>query len=94
MGNIISFSKDVPATAPAPATKQTRKASLFETVASAAIGYFVAITTQAIVFPLFGIYLPFHNNVIIGVIFTFVSIVRGFYVRRMFEHLRITGLLT
>ncbi len=73
--------------------KQTRKASLAETCLSTAIGYVIAVTTQAIVFPWFGLYVPLSHNLLIGVIFTVVSIARGFAVRRLFEHLRVSGIL-
>jgi hypothetical protein len=74
-------------------TAQSRKASLAETLLSTAIGYVIAVTTQAIVFPWFGLHVPLHENMLIGVIFTVVSIARGFCMRRLFEHLRCTGLL-
>lgn len=73
--------------------KQTRKASFAETCLSTAIGYVIAVTTQAIVFPWFGLHVPLSHNLLIGVIFTVVSIARGFAVRRLFEHLRVSGIL-
>lgn len=73
--------------------KQSRTASFAETCLSTAIGYVIAVTTQAIVFPWFGLHVPLHTNLLIGVIFTAVSIARGFAVRRLFEHLRVAGIL-
>jgi hypothetical protein len=73
--------------------KQTRKASLLETLLSTAIGYGVAVTTQAVVFPWFGLHVPLSHNLMIGAVFTVVSIARGFAVRRLFEHLRVSGIL-
>ena len=73
--------------------KQTKKASLVETLLSTAIGYSIAVTTQIIVFPWFGLYVPLHDNLLIGCIFTVVSIARGFCVRRLFENLRVKGIL-
>lgn len=73
--------------------KQTRKASLAETLLSTAIGYGVAVTTQIVVFPWFGLYVPISHNLMIGALFTVVSVARGFAVRRLFEHLRVTGIL-
>lgn len=73
--------------------KQSRKASFAETCLSTAIGYVIAVTTQAIVFPWFGLYVPLSHNLLIGVIFTVVSIARGYMVRRLFEHLRIKAIL-
>lgn len=73
--------------------KQSRKASFAETCLSTAIGYAIAVTTQAIVFPWFGLDVPLSHNLLIGVIFTVVSIARGYMVRRLFEHLRVKAIL-
>lgn len=73
--------------------RQTRKASFAETCLSTAIGYFIACLTQIIVFPWFGLFVPLSTNLVIGAIFTIVSIARGYAVRRLFEHLRVTGIL-
>lgn len=64
---------------------QTRKQSLFETVTSTAIGYLVALATQIVVFPLYGLPVEMHQNAQIALIFTAVSLVRGYFVRRMFN---------
>lgn len=73
--------------------KQTRKASFAETCLSTAIGYIIACTTQVIVFPWFGLDVPLSHNLMIGAIFTIVSIARGYMVRRLFEHLRVKAIL-
>jgi hypothetical protein len=73
--------------------KQTRKASLAESLMNVAIGYGVALASQIIVFPWFGIYIPLSSNIAIGLIFTAVSIGRSFALRRFFEVLRVRGLL-
>ena len=66
---------------------QTKKQSLFEVCIGTAIGYFVALTTQFIVFPLFDMEVTLTSNLIIGVIFTVVSIIRSYFVRRLFNYL-------
>jgi hypothetical protein len=73
--------------------KQTRKASLTETLLNTFLGFGVALSAQVLVFPLFGIHIPLTSNFLIGAIFTVVSIGRGFVLRRLFEHLRVNGLL-
>jgi hypothetical protein len=73
--------------------KQTRKASLIETVLNTALGYGVALASQIIVFPWFGINIPISSNIAIGLIFTVISIARGFILRRAFEQLRVRGVL-
>lgn len=66
---------------------QSRKMSLLETIISTAIGYLVAVVTQICVFPLFGINIPLQDNMAIGAIFTVVSIVREYVVRRVFNRI-------
>ena len=62
--------------------------SLVEAVANVLVGYGIAVATQAMVFPLFGLQASIEDNLLIGAIFTIVSIVRGFALRRLFEALR------
>lgn len=74
-------------------TKQTRKASLAESLLNVAIGYGVALASQVLVFPLFGIHIGLGTNVAIGAIFTVISIVRSYVIRRLFEALRVSGVM-
>lgn len=69
--------------------KQSRLMSIIEQGASTVIGLVVALVTQLAVFPLFGFHPPLVDNLAITGIFTVVSIVRGFLVRRAFEALHI-----
>lgn len=68
--------------------KQTKKASLFEVITSTAIGYVAALATQLLIFPWFNIQIKFSEQLWIGVIFTIVSIVRGYLVRRLFNNIQ------
>jgi hypothetical protein len=74
-------------------TKQTKRASLAESLLNVVIGYGVALLSQIIVFPWFGIHIPLSANVGIGLVFTIISIARSFAVRRLFEVLRVSGIL-
>jgi hypothetical protein len=69
--------------------KQSRLMSLLETSLSTAIGFAVALATQVLVFPLFGFHPALHENLLITLIFTAVSIARQYLVRRLFEGLHI-----
>jgi hypothetical protein len=73
--------------------KQTRKGSLAESLMNVVIGYGTALTAQIIVFPWFGINIPLSSNIAIGLIFTAVSIARSFALRRLFEAMRVRGVL-
>lgn len=66
---------------------QSRLQSLFEAGANVLLGYGVALGAQLIVFPLFGIVIPLASNIAIGIIFTFVSLVRSYLLRRLFNWL-------
>ena len=72
---------------------QKKTTSLIETCLNTAIGYIVAITTQIIVFPFFDIEVTFNQQLAIGIIFTAVSIIRGYFIRRFFNYLYIKGIL-
>ena len=69
--------------------KQSRLMSLVESLANVLVGYGVAVITQMMVFPLFGLALTVTENLLIGLIFTAVSIVRSYALRRGFEALRV-----
>ena len=67
---------------------QTRKGSLVESCVNIAIGYGVALLSQIIIFPVFGIHVPLSTNIWIGVWFTAISLVRSYIVRRVFNRVR------
>jgi hypothetical protein len=73
--------------------KQRRISSLIEATANTVIGYGIAFGGQLIVYPWLGIEVSLGQNMLIGGIFTVLSMLRGFLVRRMFEHWRVTGIL-
>jgi hypothetical protein len=56
-----------------------------EAVANVAVGYGVAVGTQIVVFPWFGLDPSLSDTLVIGAIFTVVSIVRSYALRRLFN---------
>jgi hypothetical protein len=64
---------------------QTRAMSLVEAVANVVVGYGVAVVTQLMAFPLFGLRASLNQNLRIGLIFTNVSLVRSYALRRLFN---------
>ncbi|WP_282057566.1 DUF7220 family protein [Lentibacter algarum] len=68
--------------------KQSQFMSLLEAATNVFVGYLLAIVTQIIVFPWFGIIATLHVHLTIGLLFVGVSLVRGYLLRRLFEHLR------
>jgi hypothetical protein len=62
--------------------------SLLEAITNVVVGFLLALLTQLVLFPLLGLAISISDNVLIGAIFTAVSIVRSFTLRRLFEGLR------
>ncbi|NQW15667.1 MAG: hypothetical protein HQ479_15610, partial [Rhodobacter sp.] len=52
------------------------------------VGYGVAVATQMLVFPVFGLHTTLAQNLKMGLIFTGISILRSFLLRRIFENMR------
>ena len=72
--------------------KQSRLMSLFESVANVVVGYGVAVVTQILIFPVFGLHTTLAQNLKMGAIFTIMSIARSFALRRVFEAIRVRRL--
>lgn len=72
--------------------KQSRLMSLVEAIANVVIGFAIAVLTQLIAFPWFGLATRLSDALAIGGIFTVVSIIRSFALRRIFEALQVRGL--
>ncbi len=69
--------------------KQSRAMSLVESLANVAVGYGVAVVTQILIFPIFGLQTTLAQNLMMGAIFTVVSIGRSYALRRLFEEIRL-----
>ena len=67
---------------------QSRRQSLIEAITNVAVGYALAVLTQIVVFPWFGLQIPFRDNLAIGAIFVMISLLRSYALRRLFERLR------
>ena len=76
-----------PANRPVPS--QSPGMSLTEAIANVGVGYLVALLTQIIVFPLFGLVVGLSENLAIGALFTIASILRSYALRRLFEAIRV-----
>ena len=64
---------------------QPRLWSFIESISNVLIGYFVALFSQLLVFPIFGIHVSLRDNLLIGLFFTVISIARSYVVRRLFN---------
>jgi hypothetical protein len=66
---------------------QLKRHSFLESIINVAVGYGVALLSQIMVFPLFGMNVSLKQNIYIGLIFTVISIVRSYLLRRIFNKL-------
>lgn len=66
---------------------QTKTQSFIESCINVGIGYLIALVSQIVVFPMFDIHVSLKSNMMIGAIFTVISILRSYAVRRMFNRI-------
>lgn len=66
---------------------QSRWMSFLEATVNILVGYGLAVLTQVLVFPLFGLQASLGENLLIGGFFTVILLVRSFLLRRLFNAL-------
>ena len=64
---------------------QSKKYSLIETTTNVLAGLIISILVQMAIYPVLNIEVKFSQNIIITVVFTLVSILRGYILRRLFK---------
>lgn len=67
---------------------QSRRQSLIEAITNVVVGYALAVITQIVVFPWFGLQVPLRDNHAIGASFVMISLLRSYALRRLFERWR------
>ena len=60
---------------------QSRRQSLIEAITHVVVGYALAVNTQIVVFPWFGLQVPFRDNLAIGASFVMISLLRSYALR-------------
>lgn len=70
---------------------QSRTMSMVEAATNVVVGYVLAIATQIVVFPWFGIETGLAEHLTIGLAFVLVSLARGYLLRRLFERIRVAS---
>ncbi len=70
---------------------QSRTMSLVEAITNVVFGYILAIATQIVVFPWFGLEAALGEHLAIGTAFVGVSLARGYLLRRLFESIRVAS---
>jgi hypothetical protein len=69
-------------------TAQSRRMALIEAVTNVVLGYVLAVATQIMVFPWFGLYPSLGDNLALGAVFVGISLLRSYALRRLFERWR------
>lgn len=64
---------------------QSKRNSWLEAIANTLIGYVIAILAQLLIFPIFGIHIAFTDDLLIGLCFLVISLVRSYVLRRIFN---------
>lgn len=64
---------------------QSKLNSFIESLTNILIGYIIALMSQLAIFPLFDISIPLSDNLLIGLYFTLISLVRSYIIRRYFN---------
>jgi hypothetical protein len=62
---------------------QSKIFSLIESCTNVIVGFLVALLSQILIFPLFGIEVSLNTNIKIGLWFTVISIIRSYILRRV-----------
>ena len=65
--------------------KQTKKKSIIESVVQTVAGLLISFLIQIIIYPLLGIPVKLHQNIIITAVFFLASLGRGYIIRRIFN---------
>ena len=66
---------------------QLKKHSLFEAITNIVVGYTINLLANFVIFPLWGWTISLKQNIEIGVIYTVISLIRSYCLRRTFTHL-------
>lgn len=64
---------------------QTRLGSLIEALINTCIGFGINYTANLLIFPLFGFHITLGENFVMGLIYTVISVVRSYCIRRWFN---------
>jgi hypothetical protein len=70
-------------------TMQPRRLSLIESLTSTLAGLVVSFIIQLIIYPAMGIPVRLSQNVVITIVFTGASVLRGYVIRRVFNRYKI-----
>ena len=68
---------------------QSRLMSMIEAIVNVLVGFWVSVLAQMLVLPLFDLHVSFGQSIGMGLIFTVVSLVRSYLLRRAFNAIHV-----
>jgi len=68
---------------------QSKLDSLLESLTNITIGFTVATISNFIVLPMFGYDVTAGDSILIAIVFTIISLVRSYIIRRVFNKLKV-----
>lgn len=67
---------------------QTKKGSLYEALTNTAVGWVINYVANILILPMFGLMVTYGQAFWIGCIFTVISIIRSYVMRRVFNAIK------
>lgn len=67
---------------------QSRKGSMLEALVNVAVGFGIALISQIVIFPWYGVRVPLSTDLAITGWFTIISLARSYCLRRLFNSWR------
>jgi hypothetical protein len=67
---------------------QSKKFSLLESVVNVIVGFFISLISQIIIFAMYDVHFSLQTNMLMGLWFTIISIIRSYTLRRIFNKIK------
>lgn len=68
---------------------QSRRSSAAEALLNILIGFWISVLANIVLLPLWGLQVDLRKGVEIGLVFTLVSFLRSYFLRRLFNYFHI-----
>ena len=65
--------------------KQSKLDSAFESITNVLVGFAINFAANMLIFPLFGWSISIEQNILLGALYTVISLVRSYAIRRAFD---------
>ena len=72
---------------------QSRKHSALESMLNILIGVGIAFVSNMLILPYFGFHISVEQNIALTIIYTFISFLRSYFIRRLFNYFHLMDIL-